>query len=464
VTQATIGGTSVFGASTASGITAPIDLNGGVLEFRGDSNLDFNAFTSGKNVYLRANTVVYAGPAGGGDAVNGLTTLGLFRVAANTTATFRSRNGFGATLQAWTQESSNNNTGIANEMGGALTFTGDAWNNADASARNLTFSGNGNTRIVGSITASGTNKQLIKQGAGELILNGTGGTFTGATSIQGGTVRITDFRSINNNTSAINLGNATTTAGNLIIGGAGVGTATAAGLTTSKSILWNVTTAQSAIYANQAGVNPVILNGAITSITTTGNYNLGGSNTADNIINTAIPLAGAASGLTKVGAGTRVLNAANLYTGATNIQNGTLKLRATGTASNVIPDVGAIVFSAQGTAQTAGGTLEFRGHSSGVTTETLGALTPTAGAGTVRLLGVSGFASNLTFASLGATTAASSVNFDTTGANGGVVTLTGQAATTAAGLPGTADFQGHLYINGADFATTTAGGVVQAPT
>jgi autotransporter-associated beta strand protein len=467
VTQTTVGGTSVFGAGTGSGTSAQIDLNGGVLEFRSNSNLDFNALTTGKNVYLRASTVVYSGPAGGGDAVNGQTTLGLLRVAQGQTATFRSRNGFGATLQAWTQESSNGNTAIANEMGGTLTFAGDAWNNADASSRDLTFSGNGNTRIVGNITASGTDKRVIKQGTGELILNGTAGTFTGGTFIQGGAVRITDFRSINNNTQNINLGNATTTAGALIIGGTGTGTATAAGLTTSKTILWNVTTsAQSAIYANQALASPVILNGAITSLATTAtNFNLGGSNTQDNIINVALPAGTTAAGLTKVGSGTWVLNAANLYAGATTIQAGTLKLRATAAASNVILQAATntIVFSSQATAQTAGGTLEFRGFAGAATTETLGALTPTAGAATVRLLG-NGAAANLTFTSLGATTAASSVNFDTSGAIGGVVTLTGLGATTATNLPGTANFQGHLYINGADFATTNAGGVLQAPT
>jgi autotransporter-associated beta strand protein len=467
VTQTTVGGTSVFGAGTGSGTSAQIDLNGGVLEFRSNSNLDFNALTTGKNVYLRASTVVYSGPAGGGDAVNGQTTLGLLRVAQGQTATFRSRNGFGATLQAWTQESSNGNTAIANEMGGTLTFAGDAWNNADASSRDLTFSGNGNTRIVGNITASGTDKRVIKQGTGELILNGTAGTFTGGTFIQGGAVRITDFRSINNNTQNINLGNATTTAGALIIGGTGTGTATAAGLTTSKTILWNVTTsAQSAIYANQALASPVILNGAITSLATTAtNFNLGGSNTQDNIINVALPAGTTAAGLTKVGSGTWVLNAANLYAGATTIQAGTLKLRATAAASNVILQAATntIVFSSQATAQTAGGTLEFRGFAGAATTETLGALTPTAGAATVRLLG-NGAAANLTFTSLGATTAASSVNFDTSGAIGGVVTLAGLGATTATNLPGTANFQGHLYINGADFATTNAGGVLQAPT
>jgi autotransporter-associated beta strand protein len=468
VTQATVGGTSIFGANTISGDDpSAIDMNGGVLEFRNDGNLDFNALASGKNVYLRANSTFYTGPAAGGAAINGLTTLGTFRVAANTTGTFNSRNGYGMTLQAWTQESSNNNTTIANNMGGTLTFTGDAWNNADADPRNLTFSGNGNTRIVGNITATlgtGNGKQVIKQGTGELILNGTGGTFTGATIVEGGSLRITDFRSINNNTVAIRLGNAGTTAGNLIIGGTGAGTGTAAGLTTSKPILFNTTTGQSAIYANQAGVNPVILNGAITSIATTGNVNLGGSNTADNIINTALPVGGT-GGLTKVGAGTWVLNAANLYAGATTIQAGTLKLRATAAASDVVPSAAAntIVFSSQGTAQTAGGTLEFRGFSGAATTETLGALTPTAGASTVRVLG-NGAAANLIFTSLGATTAASSLNFDTSAASGGTVSFTtAPTAATATTLPGTANFQGHLYLNGANFADIVAG-VVTAPT
>jgi autotransporter-associated beta strand protein len=472
VTQATVGGTSVFGAGTGSGTSAPIDLNGGVLEFRSNSNLDFNALTTGKNVYLRASTVVYSGPAGGGDAVNGLTTLGLFRVAQGQTATFRSRNGFGATLQAWTQESSNGNTAIANEMGGTLTFAGTTvWNNADASARNLTFSGNGNTRIVGDITATGTNKQLIKQGTGELAINGVAGTFTGNTTIEGGAVRITDFRSIFNGATpgTISLGNATTTGGNLIIGGTGVATGTAAGLTTSKPITLNTTSGSNSIYANQAGTNPVILNGAITKIAaaTTGALILGGTNQADNIINVVIPVETTPStgGVTKLGSGTWALSAANTYLGATTIQSGTLKLRATAAASDVIGSAASntVVFSANTTTGSAGGTLELRGFSGAATTETLGALTPTAGASTVRLLG-NGAAANLIFTSLGATTAASSVNFDTSAASSGTVSFTtAPTAATATTLPGTTNFQGHLYINGANFADVVAG-VVTAPT
>lgn len=467
VTQLLVGSTSVFGANNGTTGSSTIDLNGGVLEFRNENTLDYNSLASGKNVYHRVTNTMFAGPGLGGQGVNNNVILGTYRLAQGQTHTFNSRNGYGFNFQAWTQESSTGNNTVTNNLGGTLTYSADIWNNNDASARTLVIGGNGNTRIVGSITASGTTKSLTKQGSGELAINGVASTLTGTVGIEGGAVRITDFRSINNNTSAISLGNATTTAGALIIGGTGVGTATAAGLTTSKTITLNTTTASNSIYANQAGVSPVILNGAISKIAaaTSGNLNLGGTNTADNIINVAVPGGGTVTGgLTKLGAGTWVLNAANTYIGATTIQEGTLKLRATGASSNVIGEAGTntIVFTNNGTTGSAGGILEFRGATGAATTETLGALTPTAGASTVRLLG-NGAAANLTFTSLGATTAASSLNFDTSSASGGLITLTGQAATTATTLPGTANFLGHLYINGADFAAINASAQVFTP-
>jgi autotransporter-associated beta strand protein len=78
---------------------------------------------------------------------------------------------------------------------------------------------------------------------------------------------------------------------------------------------------------------------------------------------------------------------------------------------------------------------------------------------------VSPAATNLTFASLGATAAASSLNFNTTGGSGGVVTFTTPpTAATATTLLGTANFQGHIYINGADFADINGSNQIIAPT
>lgn len=485
VTQATVAGTSIFGAGTGTTTASAIDLNGAglaVLEFRNDGDLDFGALASGKNVYNRNRGIIFTGPAAGGAGINGTTTLGALHqnasgTASTNTTTFESRNGFGLTFTTLTSDASTSTSTITNtltnNMGGTLRFTGNVTRPEGSTAsrpRPFVIGGNGNTIIQGSII-SGTDpgKTLTKSGSGNLTIQGVATTLAGTVSITGGAITITDFRSLTNNTAAISLGNATTTGGNLIIGGTGV-TPTAGGLTTSKTITLNTTTASNSIYANQTGLNPVILNGAITKIAaaTTGSLILGGTNTADNIINSVIPVETTPStgGLIKLGAGTWVLNAANTFRGSTTIQNGTLKLRATSAASDVIGALATntVVFSANATTGTAGGTLEFRGFAGAATTETLGALTPTAGAATIRLLGNGGSAADLTFTSLGATTAASSVNFDTSGALGGVITLAGQAATTATNLPGTANFLGHLYLNGADFATINGSAQVVAPT
>ena len=478
VTQASVGAVSVFGANTGTGGGSAIDMNGGVLELLSGADLNFNALAGGKNLYLRANSTLYAGPVGGGSTVNGLVTFGTFRMAANTTGTFNSRNGYGMTFQAWTQESSNNANVIANNMGGSLTFVGNAWNNDDASDRILNFRGTGTTVITGSIDISGAGiKSLSKKGIGTVEIRGASTDIQGSVDIDNGAMLVTDFRSLANNTATINIGSNASNSGlnNTNNNGAGaliIGTSVApaaAGLITSKVINLQGTTAGAAIFANQTGTSPVTFSA---NFTATGagakTLTLGGVNTADNIVSGVIPDNSATNttGLTKQGSGVWVLGGLNTFTGATTIQNGTLKLRATGASSDVIKESAGntIVFAADNVTQSAGGLLEFRGASNVATTETLGALTPTAGAATVALLGNGTGKADLSFTSLGATTAASSVNFITSGANGGVVTLTGQVATTATTLPGTANFLGRLYINGADFATINGSAQVVAPT
>lgn len=472
VTQLTVGGTSVFGAGNLGEDAAAIDMNGGVIEFRSESSLNYNSLSSGKNIFQRADSTMFAGPGVGGQGVNGTVTLGAYRVIDGADPTFNSRNGYGFTFQTWTQEQSDGDNTVTNNLGGTLTFTGNVWNNSDPSNRLLTIAGNGNTVIVGSLDISGTGlKTLTKTGSGRLTILGTGTDLNGTINANGGAIVVTDFRSLSNDAGTINIGSGGT-AGALIIGTSV--TPTIAGLTTNKVINLAGSTGGASVYANQSGANPVVLNGDITttggSATQSKTLTLGGTNEADNIVNGSIEnQAGATTGavsLLKTGSGTWVLNAANTFTGATTIQNGALKLRATASASDVIGEsaTNTIVFSGNTTTGTAGGTLEFQGFSGAATTETLGALTPTAGAAKVTLLGNGSSAANLTFTSLGATAAASSVNFDTTAANGGVITLTGQSATTATNLPGTANFQGHLYINGADFATINGSAEVVAPT
>jgi len=452
---------AALGTATSTGTSAPIDMNGGTLELR----LDAPAI--GKEVYHRAGGgAIFIDHAIGSTALNGTATFGNFSFEDNLTSTFSGRNGYGMTFGTAAVQGGDNNSTITNNLNGLLTFTGAFWSNTnDTANRTMTIGGNGDTLIGGNLTASSAafNHSLTKSGTGTLTISSTGSTLDGSVNIQNGTLAIADFRSINNNASTINLGS-TTTSGVLSVIGNNLA---AADVTTSKSINLAGTTGGGTILANQTGTSPgLVLNANITA--TTGavgeakTLTLGGANTADNRINGVIPnnAAGGTVNLTKVDAGTWVLAGNNTYSGATTITNGTLKLQATAGASDLIKEAASntIVFNA-GATQSAGGVLQFTGLSGAATTETLGALTTTAGMGTVRLTsGGSGAAANLVFTSAAAPGKAGGLNFDIAGAGGGTVTLNGVATTTATTLPG----NGHFYVNGADFARSN-GGVIVTP-
>ncbi|MDZ7619345.1 MAG: autotransporter-associated beta strand repeat-containing protein, partial [Patescibacteria group bacterium] len=443
------GNNSIFGTANGTTTSAPVDMNGGVLEIRSDSSLDF-----GKNVYLRASSTLFAGPGVGGSGVNETMSFGDFRFQANTTATFNSRNGYGFTFGAWTQNDSNNPNTITNNMGGTLTFTGNAWNNSDGSARILTIGGNGNTVIEGSINTSGAGtKTLTKTGTGALSILGVETTLNGPVNISGGALAITDFRSLNNNTGTINLASSSN-AGTLIIGTRVA--PTAAGLTTSKTINLAGTTGTARIFANQSGTNPVVLNG---SFTATGSgaktFTLGGTNTADNIIHGGIPNSSGTTTLVKVGSGTWVLAGANTYTGTTTVANGTLKLTANAATSTVLPSAAAVTFNDSN--GFAGGTFELVGQDGVNNVQNLGTLTTSAGANTISLKPGTGGTASLTFGNIG-TSGASTVNIVGADYTNNRVTFT--LANGSVGSDGL--LSRTVYWEGADFAYRQ-GGVMRAP-
>lgn len=351
----------VLGTRTATGTSSVLDLNVGILEVRMDTP-SVQAGGGNANVYIRGNgSTIFADHAAGSSVINGILNLGILTHEDGAGVTFSSRNGYGMAFTTAPVNGADGDSTFTNSLGGTLSFTGNFWSNANTTAaRTMNIAGNGNTVINGGIIASGGasfDHVLTKTGSGSLTITGTTSTLDGAVNIQAGAIRITDFRSLTNNTSSIVLGNATTTGGNLIIGTATAGTL--AGLTTSKPIVLNGTTAGNAIYANQSGTNPVILNGAITKpIAGNATFTLGGTNTAENVINVAIPSLGT-GGVTKVGAGTWVLAGANAYTGTTTISNGTLKLKANDVASTVLPAANAVAFGS--TNGFANGNLEFVG-------------------------------------------------------------------------------------------------------
>jgi autotransporter-associated beta strand protein len=460
---------ATFGTNTGSTTSAPLDLNGGILEFRVDGSA-----STGKNVYYRNQSTLFLDHAPGSISLNGTHAFGNLSYEVTNSYVFNGRNGTGASFTTAPVVTGDDYSTFTNNLNGLLTFTGAFWSNSNtAAARTLTLGGTGNTLISGSIIASGGasfDHVLVKSGTGTVTLSGVAATLDGATSVSSGPLVITDFRSLGGaaNSTAINLGNTTTTAGVLTFGTSV--TATAAGLSTAsypRFFNLNGTTGGATINASQSVALPVIIS---TNFTATGagtkTLTLGGTNTSDNLISGAIVENSTTNktNLAKTDAGTWVLSGANTFTGSTTISGGTLKLKATAAASDIIKETGAFIFGAQSTSvgQSAGGTAEFVGLSSAATTESLGALTLTNGGGTLKLTSGGGsFAANLIFASVGGTIGkVVGVNIDTAGAAGGTVTLTGAATGTATTMVG----NGHLYLNGADFADVNGSAVVVAPT
>ncbi len=447
VTSATdSAGNNIFGRANFINDAAPVDMNGGVLEIRSDQSLNF-----AKNVYGRASSVYFTGPGiGSAGSVNQTASFGLFRLVTNTTHTFRSRNGYGFSFGDWTAQSVNNNNTMTNEMGGTLHFTGNAWNNTDGTARTLTFGGNGNSIINGSVLASGAAHNLTKTGTGSLTIRGVSSTLNGALNVNGGGVILTDFRSINNASSnPINIGTGGT-AGALIIGTGE--TADAAGLVSNRPINIAGTTGAARIFASQPGDNPVVIN----TINTTGagakTLILGGTNTSDNLLAGVVADNGGATTLRKDGPGTWLLTGANTYTGTTQITNGTLRLLDTysGSSRNLIPNGSALTFTNDGISA-AGGVFEYIGADGSPSLEALGSLTPTVGLGTVRVTPGAGGDATLTFTGFGTFDARSAINFIVP--DGGVIRVLNQSGYNA----------NRSFFNGADFAFFDFGGLVRAP-
>lgn len=449
----------VLGTRTSTGTGGVLDMNGGVLEVRMDTPSVLGGSTAA-TVYGRATSTVFADHSVGGEAVNGTVTFNQFTFEDNITVTFSSRNGYNMNFGTASVNGGNANSVITNSLAGLLSYTGNFWSNADNTGnRTMTINGNGNTIINGSIIASSAafDHILTKGGTGLLTITGTASTLDGAVNIQGGAIAITDFRSLTNNTSAINIGN-TTTAGALIIGTSVA--ATAEGLITNKAINLSGTTGGATIYANQAGTNAVELHDVSATGAGAKTLTLGGTNTADNIITSDLDDSGGILQLAKNGSGTWVLSGENGYTGATTITDGTLKVRDTFSAgSRDVLGAGAITFTALAATGEAGGTFEYVGAAGSASAELVGNLVLTNGAATVKATATGGGSATLTFNSLGARTAGATVNYVPNA--GGVIAFTTAPTVTngiIAAASGGAAFQ---TFNGVDWATLSGNNVAQ---
>ena len=169
---------------------------------------------------------------------------------------------------------------------------------------NLSFSGSGNTTISGIISTGSAN--LTKNGAGNLTLSGTN-TFTGATTINAGTLSIS---SVANGGSNSNLGASSNAASNLVLGGGSLSYTGTNASTDRNFTLTNGTTS------------------TISVTTSTETLTLSGTAATGN------------GSFTKAGVGTLALTGASSHFGNTTVSAGTLALGNVNALQNSTLDTG----------------------------------------------------------------------------------------------------------------------------
>ncbi len=436
---ASLGTSQANGALTLGNATAA-----GTLEIRTGAADSFA--TRRVQMGVNSSAVILVDHEIGSSTLNQVVRLGPLTLTAGSstrTLTISGRNGYGLTFGGASVGGAlgGNNT-ISVTANGLVTNDGDFWNNTSTTARTLTMTiGTGSKMVIdGSLVASGAAHILSKTGAGTLTILGGDSTFTGATSITGGTLEISHWGSINNNTAAVTLGTTTTAAVLSIIGN----DLTAGQATTSKVITLAGTTGGGSILANQTGASAgvLILSDILVSGAGAKSLTLGGRNSADNTIAGVIADSGGINItlLRKTDAGTWMLTGANTFTGPTQISNGVLKIQDTftGTSRNVLNDSSAIGFVADvAGVGSAGGVFQYLGADGSASTETVGPLMAAAGAGTVNVTAGAGGSATLTFSSFGAS-----------------VNVTDNTTTTTITVDSTAGLAVGMRLNGGTAAAT----------
>lgn len=201
----------------------------------------------------------------------------------------------------------------SNSVGGSVKFNG-AFN---ASTRPLYLGGTGTGDNELAIAFPGAT--VTKRDAGTWLLSATNSSYTGATTLAGGTLKVTKLA---NGAANSSIGASGTAAANLVFNG-GTLEYVGAGDSTNRSF---TITSSPAINANGSGA--LTWNGASPTFTTGSTayvVTLGGTSTANNTWGTVLVDNGSgAVGLTKSGAGKWVISGSNSYSGTTTVSAGTL--------------------------------------------------------------------------------------------------------------------------------------------
>jgi fibronectin-binding autotransporter adhesin len=277
-------------------------------------------------------------------ALTDVATFGSINLTANRTVTLDANRSiaslvFNADTYGYTISGTNTLT-LNNSVG--ITQNGSATNTISAPltlATNQTWGGTGTGQIAITGVVSG-NASITKNGSYTLVLSGAN-TYTGATTINSGTVRIQSNGALGTAANTANTtvasgavlqmanGITTTNSGTLVLNGTGVGSGALQSVSGNNS--WNSAISlgsDATIYSGTAGntlyLNSDYLNGHALTL---GNHTLTVDGPGDTWANANVGVAGDTGGLIKNGTGKLTLYGYNtFYTGATTVNAGSLDL------------------------------------------------------------------------------------------------------------------------------------------
>ncbi len=248
----------------------------------------------------------------------------------------------------------------SNSVGGAVTFNG-AFSGVSA-ARPLYLGGSGTGDNELAIAFSGSS--VTKSNAGTWLLSATNSSYTGATTLVGGTLKVAKLANGGSNSS---IGSGSTAAMLVFNGGAlsyvGAGDTTNRPFTISAAPTINANGSDALAWT---AASPTFTTGS-TAYTIT----LGGTSTASNVWGTVLADNGTgAIGLTKAGAGKWAVSGTHSYTGATTVSAGILSVngRLANTSGVSIGAGATLGGSGSIVATLSGAGLVSPGNSPGITT------------------------------------------------------------------------------------------------